>query len=115
MHELGVVFHIARQVEGVAEENNVSHVSQVKMQIGEVSTVIPEQLEDCWKWNCKKSKVLKDCKLTWERIHAVTFCEGCKQEYDTVEHGKICPHCGSEDTYLVTGNEVLLKEIVVDE
>jgi len=44
----------------------------------------------------------------------VTFCEDCKQEYETVAHGKTCPHCGSENTYLVTGNEVILKEVIAD-
>jgi len=115
MHELGIVFHIAKQVEEVAAENNVKHINEVVMQVGEVSTVIPDYLMDCWAWNCKKSEVLRDCKLTCEKIHAVTFCEDCEQEYGTVEHGKICPHCGSENTYLVTGNEVMLKEVVADE
>ena len=30
-----------------------------------------------------------------------------------VEHGKTCPHCGSENTYLVQGNEHAIKEIEV--
>ena len=29
----------------------------------------------------------------------------------TVEHGKICPYCGSEHTYLQQGNEFNIKEI----
>ena len=115
MHELGIVFHIAKQVEEVAAENNVKHINEVVLQVGEVSTVIPDYLTDCWNWNCKKSTVLNGCKLTCETIHALTFCEGCQTEYDTVAHGKICPNCGSEDTYLVTGNEVLIKEVVADD
>ena len=115
MHELGIVFHIAKQVEEVAAENKVKQINEVVLQVGEVSTVIPSYLTDCWDWNCNKSEVLKGCKLTCEQIKAVTFCEGWNQEYETVAHGKICPHCGSEETYLVTGNEVLLKEVVADE
>ncbi len=115
MHELGIVFHISKQVEQVAAENNVSHVSEVVLQVGEVSSVIPEYLMDCWEWNCKKTPLLRECKLRNEPIKAITFCEGCKSEYPTLPHGKICPSCGSEETYLVTGNEVLIKEIVCDE
>ena len=114
MHELGIVFHIAKQVEEIAAENQVDHISEVILQIGEVSTIIPDYLIDVWNWNAKKSTVLDGSKLTCETIHAITFCEDCKQEYGTVEHGKICPHCGSENTYLVTGNEAILKEIVAD-
>ena len=31
--------------------------------------------------------------------------------YGTVAHGKICPYCGSEHTYLLRGNEFILKNI----
>lgn len=113
MHELGIVFHIAKKVESLAVENHVNHVAKVVLQIGEVSTVIPEYLDDCWKWKCTKSEILKDCELEVEMIPAVTFCEDCEKTYGTVEHGKICPYCGSEHTYLVQGNEHAIKEIVV--
>ena len=49
------------------------------------------------------------------QIEAVTFCEECQKEYPTVEHGKICPYCGSENTYLLRGNEFLIKEIEVSD
>ena len=42
------------------------------------------------------------------------MCEDCKKEYPTVEYGKTCPYCGSEHTYLIRGNEVLIKEIAVE-
>ena len=40
MHELGVTFHILDHVEGVATANNVTRVSKVVLELGEVSTVI---------------------------------------------------------------------------
>ena len=63
MHELGIVFHIAKRVIKVAEDNQVEHVQKVVVQIGEVSTIIPDYLYDCWDWNAKKSPVLDGCKL----------------------------------------------------
>lgn len=113
MHELGIVFHIADQVEKIAEENNVSRVHRVTMEIGEVSTVIPEYLVDVWNWKAAKSPVLEGCEMKVEIIPAITFCEDCQKTYGTVEYGKICPHCGSENTYLIQGNEHAIKEIEV--
>ena len=114
MHELGIVFNIAKKIEKVAEENAVSHVHSVTLEIGEVSTVIPEYLVDVWKWNCKRMPLLEGCELNWERIKAVTYCEDCETTYDTVPNGKQCPNCGSMHTFLVTGNEVNIKEITVE-
>lgn len=114
MHELGVVFHIADSVTEIAKANNAAKVHSVTLEIGEVSTVIPEYLIDVWNWNCKKTALLDGCELKVEQIHAITHCDECGQNYDTVPQGKICPHCGSERTYLVTGNEVNIKEIAVE-
>lgn len=111
MHELGIVFHVIKSVKAVAEENNLTEISKVTLSLGEVSTVIPEYLTDCWTWAAAKEELLKDAELAIEMIPAVTYCEDCQQTYGTVEHGKICPYCKSEHTYLIQGNEALIKEI----
>lgn len=113
MHELGVVFYVIDDVERVAKENDVEHIHSVTLEIGEVSSVIPEYLLDCWKWAIKKHDILIDCELKIESIEAVTYCEDCQSNYSTVEFGKICPRCGSENTYLIKGNEFNIKEIEV--
>lgn len=113
MHELGIVFHIIKEVKTIAIENNASHISRVVLSVGEVSTVVPSYLTDCWKWAVQKEPLMTACKLVIEPIPAVTYCEECQQEYPTVTHGKTCPHCGSDKTYLLHGNEVEIKEIEV--
>ena len=113
MHELGIVFYIIRDVKKAAQENGVQHVNAVVMNIGEVSTIIPDYLQDCWRWAADKEELLKGAELKCNILPAVTCCEDCHQEYETVKHGKTCPHCGSENTYLIRGNEVEIKEIEV--
>ncbi|MEE1327282.1 MAG: hydrogenase maturation nickel metallochaperone HypA [Oscillospiraceae bacterium] len=48
-----------------------------------------------------------------EILPAVTWCDDCKQEYETVAHGRICPYCSSERTWLLKGNELNIKEVEV--
>ncbi len=111
MHELGVVFSIIKTIEEVAAENGVTEVSCVALELGEVSAVVPDLLADCWDWAVKRTDILKEAALEIETIPAVTFCEDCRREYPTVEHGKICPHCGSKNTFLLQGNEFSIKHI----
>ena len=113
MHELGIVFYIIRDVKQVAEENHVEHVSTVVMNIGEVSTVVPEYLTDCWRWAADREPMLKGCELSVNTLQAVSFCGDCQAEFGTVEHGKTCPCCGGGNTWLLRGNEVEIKEIIV--
>lgn len=113
MHELGVVFHCIKEVNKIAAENGVSRVNSVTVEIGEVSTVLPDLFEDCWNWAVKKETVLKDAKVIIETLPAVTHCENCLKDYPTVQYGKTCPYCGSGETYLLTGNELSIKQIEV--
>ena len=113
MHELGIVFYIIRDVKQVAAEHGVERVSGVVMDIGEASTIVPEYLTDCWRWAADKEDLLRGCALKIHTIPAVTHCDGCGREYGTVQHGKTCPHCGSDRTWLLRGNEVEIKEIEV--
>ncbi len=111
MHELGIVFHLIDMVEDLGKENDLTHVGSVTLTLGEVSGVVPEYLQDCWKWAVAKTDIMKECELKIDPVDAVTLCNTCKKEYPTVEFGKTCPYCKSEDTYLLRGQELELKEI----
>lgn len=111
MHELGIVFHIIKSVECVAADNKLKKVNSVTIELGEVSGVLHNYLDDCWSWACSKNELMSGAKLIIEVIPAVTYCEACRNNYETVKHGKTCPHCNSQNTYLISGNEINIKEI----
>ena len=111
MHELGIVFHVIKRLEKLAEEQEISQIQSVTLEIGEVSGVVPEYLEDCWKWAVKKTEIMQESELKIEPIEAVTICNDCKKTYRTVEFGKTCPHCRSGNTVLQAGNEMNIKQI----
>ena len=111
MHELGIVFHIIKSVEKIGEENHLTQVSAVTLELGEVSGILQDYLQDCWKWAVGKSDLLRGARLEAETIPAITLCDNCQKTYATVEHGRICPFCRSEMTHLEQGNEINIKEI----
>ena len=111
MHELGIVFHIVKMVEEVGEQNSLTSVSRVKLTLGEVSGVLPDYLADCWRWTAEKHELIRDSEFEVEIAPATTVCNACGRTYGTVEFGRTCPFCGSEDTVLLTGDQVELTEI----
>ncbi len=112
MHELGIVTHVMKTLTDIAAENEVTHIGSVTLEVGEVSGVINDLILDCWNYMCRKHEPLfKDCRLNLEVLPAVTFCGECQKTYPTVQYGRTCPHCGSGETWLVTGNECTIKEI----
>lgn len=111
MHEMGTVMFVVKTVEEVVQDNNLSKVRSVTLEIGEVSGILPEFITTCWDFAIRKSEHLQDAKLIVNTLPAVTYCEECGETYPTVEYGKVCPHCGSGRTYLMKGNEYNIKEI----
>ena len=111
MHEMGIVFHVMDMVEEVAQEQELEKITSVTLQLGEVSGVIFSYMADLWEWCAAKKELFAGSVLKSEEIHAVTVCRDCGKTYDTVPQGRTCPYCGSENTVLVTGNEIIIKEI----
>lgn len=111
MHELGIVFHIINSIEEIGRENKLTQVSRVTLELGEVSGILQDYLQDCWKWAAARSELMRGSLLAVETIPAVTLCQGCGRTYPTVAHGRVCPYCRSERTYLKQGSEINIKEI----
>lgn len=111
MHEMGIVLHLARTLDQTAEENNLKKIWRVTLQVGEVSGIMTDLFEDAWNYFRVRHPYLTDAKLELETLPAVTWCDSCKQEYETVKYGRTCPYCGSGETWLLRGNECIIKEI----
>lgn len=113
MHELGIVMQVIDQVEKVAAQNEVTQVRKLNMEVGEVSSVVPKLFADCFGWAKKKTKYMRETQLEMIILEGISYCQDCKQTYQTTAYAKKCPHCGGFHTYLVTGNEINIKDIEV--
>ena len=111
MHELGIVVKVLEQVDEVAEQYNAEKILKVTMEVGEVSTIVPDLFTDAFDWAKKRTKFAQDAELEMILIEGRTYCQSCGETYKTTEYGKKCPHCGSDETYLLTGDQVVIKDI----
>ncbi len=111
MHELGIVFNIVASVEAFATQNQLSTVKSITLQVGEICTVVPKYLEDCYPAAVDKSALLHDTKLIIEIVPANSVCHQCYEVFSMLKHKQTCPDCGSTDTEIVSGKELEIKEI----
>ena len=103
--------NVLEQVDSVAAEYKAEKVTKVTMEVGEVSTIVPDLFTDAFNWAKKKTEYLKEAELEMIIIEGRTYCQSCGETYKTTEYGKKCPHCGSLETYLLTGDQVIIKDI----
>ena len=111
MHELGIVVKVLDQVDELAKQYEAEKILKVTMEVGEVSTIVPDLFTDAFDWAKKKTRYAKDAELEMILIEGRTYCQTCGETYRTTEFGKKCPHCGSSDTYLLTGDQVIIKDV----
>ena len=48
MHELNIVTYVIDQVKEIAEQNELTEIDSVTLELGEVSGVVSDYLKDCW-------------------------------------------------------------------
>jgi hydrogenase nickel incorporation protein HypA/HybF len=115
MHEMGIILHLAKTLRETAEQEKIRKITRVTLEVGEVSGIITDYFTDCWNYFRRREPVLETAELELETIPAVTWCDSCKRTYPTVQYGRTCPYCGSGETWLLKGNECVIKEIEVED
>jgi len=111
MHEIGIVIEILRTVETAMQENSLTRVETIVLQIGELSSIVPRYLEDCFPAAASGS-VFEDTRLNIEILPANARCEGCGKIYPVVPAQGICPGCQGTGKEILGGREFYIKEIV---
>lgn len=114
MHELGIMMEVIRRVEQVAKEHDVQQVDTIVLQVGEIASVIPHFLEECFPVAVHET-TLQDSTLSIEIIPANGLCRRCGKVYHLTEKQGHCLHCGAYDFTELSGREFLIKEIRVKE
>lgn len=111
MHELGVVIEIAKTVERIAAQQQLTKVDTIVLQIGELSPMVPQYVEACFP-AAVDGTMLADTKLKIEILPANAICKECNLVFNVLKYQRQCPKCHSESWDLLSGKEFLIKEIV---
>ena len=108
---MGIVLHLAKTLDETAEEHGITKIGKVVLKVGEVSGIMTDLFTDCWNYFRERHPLLRESELVIETVPAVTYCSSCGKTYETVRYGRQCPHCGSYETWLQSGDECIIKEI----
>lgn len=111
MHELGVVIEVVKTVERIAVQQSLSKIDTIVLQIGELSSMIPKYIEECFP-AAVDGTMMEDTKLKIEILPGNALCNNCNKVFNVVENGRKCPNCGSSDCSLLSGREFMIKEVI---
>lgn len=113
MHEYAVTQSIVDIVVKEAENAGASRISEIRLVIGDLSSIIDESVSMYFDI-ISRGTAAERARLVFKRLPARFSCDACKLEYDKPERGFDCPACGNIGRLTGGGKEFYIESMEVD-
>ncbi len=113
MHEFSIAKSLLDLVEEEARKHDAKKVVRVELIMGVLSGVEPHLLEIAFE-ALKEGTMAKDARLILYIEGVSMYCESCKREFEKKEIDFLCPFCGSFNTIIKGGQDLILKSIELE-
>ncbi|MBD2692312.1 hydrogenase maturation nickel metallochaperone HypA [Anabaena catenula] len=110
MHELGITQNI---IAIVRENAQGKKVQRVLLEIGQLSAIMPDAIKFCFDI-CAKDTIVEGALLEILEIPGMAKCRQCGTKFYVEKPFSIC-ECGSVQLDIITGEELKIKEIEVED
>jgi len=110
MHEFFIVQNIIKTVEDLLQQYPGKKVAKAVLLIGKFSGVEPDFLKTALEF-FKKGSPLEDAEIVIEIEEFKVKCLDCGKEFAKDKWDLSCPYCGSLNTKVISGEEILLKTV----
>ena len=114
MTERELANHVLAAVDRAAYQNSVHHVSRVRIAVGARRHFDFELLDHTFA-DAARGTVADGATLLVKLLPVVRRCNRCHFDFEASARDLGCPHCGDPHTEALTGEEVKLLDIEVDE
>lgn len=108
MHELSITQSV---VDTVAERMDGARITGVRLEIGKLSGVFPDQVRFCFDLVCAGT-TLDGAWLDIVEPTGRARCRGCGSEFEPTSPIMLCP-CGSADVSVLGGQELRITAVEV--
>ena len=110
MHELSLCQDIIDQLIGLTQRHRAVSVARVEVEVGLLSGVEPELLQQAFQF-AQGGTVAANAVLSLEVVRPLVECASCGANSETPVNDLRCPVCGSAETSLVRGRELILARV----
>lgn len=114
MHELSIAQNIIDIVRQSVPEKDIPFIRSITMKVGDMSGVVADSLEFSYGALIANTD-LKQSALSIIRIPFVLKCRACGAEHESQFGIALCASCGSADTETISGNELQITEIELED
>ena len=110
MHELSLCMNLVDQLTDLARHHGAKSVARVELKIGTLSGIEARLLEDAFPF-ASAGSVAETAVLVTEIVQPRIRCRQCDREAQTSPNRLLCDSCGSFDTELLSGQDLILSSV----
>ena len=110
MHELSLCQNLIDQLTALTRQHQAVGVSRVELHAGVLSGVEPQLLETAFH-SAREGTVAAQAELVMTVTLPRVVCDACGIESEVPPNRLLCPACGSGDTELICGHELILAQV----
>ncbi|MGQ4873882.1 MAG: hydrogenase maturation nickel metallochaperone HypA [Promethearchaeia archaeon] len=123
MHELSFAINIFKVAEATARRYNAKKITEVYLEIGELTLIVPELLKESFKI-ATKGTIAEGAKLIIKITPGKIKCRNCGYVGNVILDEKAyltglqlfqCQKCGSNNTEVIEGKKANVKNIKIQE
>ncbi|OGP57398.1 MAG: hydrogenase maturation nickel metallochaperone HypA [Deltaproteobacteria bacterium RBG_13_49_15] len=115
MHEMGIALQIVQiAAASIPVEMKGAKVLGVKIKVGKLAAVVPDSLRFCFEIVTQETP-LSEARLEIEEIPVVARCKHCHSSWEIKEPAFACPSCGSGSIEILSGRELDIDSIEIEE
>ncbi len=113
MHELAICQSLMQQVETIAAREQARRIISITLRIGPLSGVEAELLRQAFPV-ASAGTVAEQARLEIEPQPVRIRCRQCNTEHEVPPNRLRCPECGEHQTWLISGDELLLASLELE-
>ncbi|SDK07521.1 hydrogenase maturation nickel metallochaperone HypA [Aliiruegeria lutimaris] len=114
MHELSICRALIEQVREIARNNDASRVTEISLEVGPLSGVMPELLLEAFPM-ASAGSMAEGARLIVDMEPVRVWCSRCQLESAATLNRLVCAQCGDWRTELRSGDALMLKSVVLEE
>ncbi len=114
MHEFSLCRGLLQQVIQIAEEHQASVIKSVHLKIGPLAGIEAELLKRSFPL-VAHGTAAQDTRLEITAAKVTLFCIECRKKSDIKGVQLICPYCKCVNTKLLSGDEMTLDNVVLEQ
>ncbi len=114
MHEMSVAQNIIDIVQQAVPPDRAPAVTSVRVRLGSLSGVVVESLAFCFDALVADTP-LGRARLAIERVATACDCQACGGRFEPDGLIFFCPSCGSGDVRLVSGHDLQVVDVELDD